>query len=209
MDKTTHTEALILAAAKKIFLQKGMEGARMQEIADEAGINKALLHYYFRSKEKLFNQIFDHAVQGIFDTINASIRQEQDIYAFIAVFVKKYMAIIRENPFISNFVFNEINRNPERMSELAKFIRLDKAAYGQMIQKNIEEGKMIPVKPEHLLTDLLGMSIFPIVARPLVINYLFNENEMAYENFLNERLEHIVTFFKMALQPKKNAQTHE
>jgi TetR/AcrR family transcriptional regulator len=209
MDKTTHTEALILAAAKKIFLQKGMEGARMQEIADEAGINKALLHYYFRSKEKLFNQIFDHAVQGIFDTINASIRQEQDIYAFIAVFVKKYMAIIRENPFISNFVFNEINRNPERMSELAKFIRLDKAAYGQMIQKNIEEGKMITVKPEHLLTDLLGMSIFPIVARPLVINYLFNENEMAYENFLNERLEHIVTFFKMALQPKKNAQTHE
>ncbi len=209
MDKTTHTEAIILAAAKKVFLQKGMEGARMQEIADEAGINKALLHYYFRSKEKLFNQIFDHAVQGIFDTINASIRQEQDIYAFIAVFVKKYMAIIRENPFISNFIFNEINRNPDRVSELAKFIRLDKAAYVKMIQKNIKEGKTVPVKPEHLLADLLGMSIFPIVARPLALNYLFNEDKEAYEAFLDERVDHIVNFFKAALHPTKNAQPHE
>ncbi len=209
MDKTTHTEAIILTAAKKVFLQKGMEGARMQEIADEAGINKALLHYYFRSKEKLFNQIFDHAVQGIFDTINASIRQEQDIYAFIAVFVKKYMAIIRENPFISNFIFNEINRNPDRVSELAKFIRLDKAAYVKMIQKNIKEGKMVPVKPEHLLADLLGMSIFPIVARPLALNYLFNEDKEAYEAFLDQRVDHIVNFFKAALHPTKNAQPHE
>ncbi len=209
MDKISHTEALILAAAKKVFLQKGMEGARMQEIADEAGINKALLHYYFRSKEKLFSQIFDHAVRGIFDTINESIRQEQDIYAFIAVFVKKYMAIIRENPFISNFIFNEINRNPDRVSDLAKFIRLDKAAYGQMIQKNIKQGKMISVKSEHLLVDLLGMSIFPVVARPLALNYLFNENEEAYDRFLDERVEHIVNFFKVALHPTKNVQHHE
>jgi len=200
MDKKNTTEDIILAAAKKVFLQKGMEGARMQEIADEAGINKALLHYYFRSKEKLFRRIFENIMHEVFDTVNTSIHQENNIYAFIAVFVKKYMGIIRENPFIANFIFNEINRNPDRVKELVTFIRLDKVAFGNMVQQNIQNGLMAPVKPEHLLADLLGMSIFPIVARPLAIHLLFGEDQKAYEAFLDERVEHIVNFFKIALQ---------
>lgn len=200
MDKKTTTEDIILAAAKKVFLQKGMEGARMQEIADEAGINKALLHYYFRSKEKLFRRIFENIMHEVFDTVNNSIHLENNIYAFIAVFVKKYMGIIRENPFIANFIFNEINRNPDRVNELVTFIRLDKVGFGNMVQQNIQNGLMAPIKPEHLLADLLGMSIFPIVARPLALHLLFDEDPKAYEAFLDERVEHIVNFFKHALQ---------
>ena len=207
--KTSNTEYLILEAAKTIFTKKGLEGARMQEIADEAGINKALLHYYFRSKEKLFEQIFEKALRGIFDTINASIHQEQDIYAFIAIFTKKYMHIIRENTFIPNFILNEINRNPERIHNLVRFIQLDKPAFMQMVEKNIQEGKMTRVAPEHLLIDLLGMSIFPIVARPLVHSYLFNEDEASYQRFLDERAAHIVSFFKIVLNPKSKENNHE
>ncbi len=212
MDKTkntSHTEALILEAAQKVFLEKGMEGARMQEIADEAGINKALLHYYFRSKEKLFEQIFEKALRGIFDAINASIHEEQDIYVFINEFVKKYIHVIRENTFIPNFIFNEINRNPERIRKLVRFIQLDKPAFMQMIERNIREGKMIRVAPEHLLIDMLGMSIFPIVARPLVQSYLFNEDETAYQAFLDERSRHIVSFFHVALNPNQNNKINE
>ena len=200
MDKKTATENIILAAAKKVFLQKGMEGARMQEIADEAGINKALLHYYFRSKEKLFRRIFDNIMHEAFDTVNTSIHQENNIYTFIAVFVKKYLGIIRENPFIANFIFNEVNRNPDRIKELVSFIRLDKVAFENMIQQNIQNGLMAPVKPEHLLADLLGMSVFPLIARPLVVHFLFDEDQKAYEAFLDERVEHIISFFKIALQ---------
>lgn len=207
--KTSNTEYLILEAAKTIFIQKGLEGARMQEIADEAGINKALLHYYFRSKENLFEQIFKNALQGFFNTINASIHEEQDIYAFITVFVNKYIRVIRENTFIPNFIINEINRNPERIRKLVRFIQLDKPAFMQMVEKNIQEGKMTRVASEHLLIDLLGMSIFPIVSRPLVHIYLFNEDEAAYQRFLDERAAHIVSFFKTVLNPKSKENNHE
>jgi len=212
MDKTTNisqTEALILDAARKVFLKKGMEGARMQEIADEAGINKSLLHYYFGSKEKLFENVFKKALKEIFDTINASIHEEQDVYSFIAVFVEKYMHIIRENAFIPNFIFNEINRNPERIRELAGLIQLDKGAFGLMLERNILEKKMARVAPEHLLIDLVGMSIFPIIARPLVQNYLFDEDENRYQQFLDQRSKHIVSFFKIALAPSSKNKTYE
>ena len=74
------TEERILAAAKKVFIHKGMYGARMQDIADEAGINKALLHYYFRNKEKLFEVIFKDAAGQLFPTINMIFESDSPLF---------------------------------------------------------------------------------------------------------------------------------
>ena len=78
--KDSTTEEKILAAAKKIFVQKGMAGARMQDIADEAGINKALLHYYFRNKEKLFEVIFLAAAERLFPRINRIFEADMPLF---------------------------------------------------------------------------------------------------------------------------------
>jgi AcrR family transcriptional regulator len=89
MDKDLTTEQKILEAARKIFLAKGLDGARMQDIADEAGINKAMLHYYFRSKDKLFEKIFAE-VAGHF------------LPKIMAIFESKKVCLKKLKPFATN-----------------------------------------------------------------------------------------------------------
>ena len=201
-SKTKHnTGQLILEAARTVFIKKGLEGARMQEIADEAGINKALLHYYFRSKEKLFNHIFENALSGIFDVINESIHQEGDVIVFIETFVDHYLTILQKNPFIPNFIFNEINSHPERISQFSEKIRLNIPGFKHMVEENIAQKKVCVVSPEHLLIDMLGMCVFPFIGRPLLEKVFFDNHPAGIENFLYERKQHIISFFKTALQP--------
>ncbi len=204
MDKTETkqtTEQQILEAARIVFIKKGLEGARMQEIANEAGINKALLYYYFRSKEKLFNHIFENALAGIFDVINRSIHQEGDVFVFIETFVDNYLSVLKENPFIPNFIFNEINSHPERLSQFVESIKLNIPGFKYMVEKNIAQGKIIAVGPEHLLIDMLGMCIFPYMGRPLLEEVFFHDHPAGAENFLYERKQHIISFLKTALHP--------
>ncbi len=195
------TEQHILEAARLVFIKKGLEGARMQEIADEAGINKALLHYYFRSKEKLFLHIFENALEAVFAVINESIHQDGDIFVFIETFVDHYLTVLKKNPFIPNFIFNEINSHPERMEQLTAKIKLNIPQLRHMIERNIEQKKIILISPEHLLIDLLGMCVFPYVAGPMLKEMLFHHYPDRAETFLYERKQHIISFFKKYLQP--------
>jgi len=204
MDKLVSkpdTKQQILEAARKVFIRKGLDGARMQEIANEAGINKALLHYYFRSKEKLFNHIFEKALEGIFEVINQSIHEEGDVFGFVETFVDHYLTTLNHNPFIPNFIFNEITSHPERMDQLSHRMKLNVPGYMKMVEKNIAQKKMTPVAPQHLLIDLLGMCVFPYVARPLLEEVFFSEHPAGAENFLYERKQHIISFMKKALRP--------
>ncbi len=205
MDKSKikhNPEHQILEAARNVFIKKGLEGARMQEIANEAGINKALLHYYFRSKEKLFLHIFENALEDIFEVINESIHEDGDVFVFIETFVDHYLTVLKRNPFIPNFIFNEINSHPERMEQFTTKIKLNIPQLRHMVEKNIEQKKIISISSEHLLIDLLGMCVFPYVAKPMIEEIFFREHPAGAENFLYERKQHIITFFKKALQPK-------
>lgn len=204
MDKQNikhSTEQRILEAARVVFIKKGLEGARMQEIADEAGINKALLHYYFRSKEKLFNHIFENALSGIFVVINENIHEEGDVSVFIETFVDHYLSILQKNPFIPNFIFNEINSHPERISHFREKIKLNISGFRLMVEKNIAQKKICDVAPEHLFIDMLGMCVFPFIGRPLLEKVFFDNHPAGIDNFLYERKQHIISFFKKYLQP--------
>ncbi len=209
-SKTKHnTEQLILEAARKVFIKKGLEGARMQEIADEAGINKALLHYYFRSKEKLFNHIFETAINGIFDGINESIHEEGDVFVFIEAFVSNYLITLQANPFIPNFIFNEINSHPERANQITDKIKLNITGFKRMIENNIARKKIIAVAPEQLLIDMLGMCVFPFVGRPLLEKTFYNNNPDGIGQFFNGRKQHIISFLKVALNPNYKTSDNE
>ena len=111
------TEQKIFDAAHEIFVQKGMDGAKMQEIADRAGINKALLHYYFRSKEKLFEMIFTSAAQKLFPKINFIFESDLPLFQKIEQFCHEYLEVMIENPYLPAFLINEINQDPERFIE--------------------------------------------------------------------------------------------
>ena len=94
-----NTENQILKAAREVFIAKGYEGARMQEIADRAGINKALLHYYFRSKEKLFEAVFSEIAMNLFPAMKQLLEAEIGIKEKVTFFIKIYLKTLLENPF--------------------------------------------------------------------------------------------------------------
>src|SRR4051795_1256053 len=113
MKKDLSTEEKILNAAKKVFLTKGLEGARMQDIADEAGINKALLHYYFRSKDKLFETIFLQVANEFLPKVFAILQSEDSLFKKIELFCAAYIDQEIETPYVPIFIIREMNRDPK------------------------------------------------------------------------------------------------
>lgn len=188
-----NTENQILIAARQVFILKGYEGARMQEIADQAGINKALLHYYFRSKEKLFDAIFSEIAANLFPAMKQVIEAELEMKEKITFFVKMYLKTLLENPFIPAFVINTLNSNPDRFLNYIKKAGINP----KLLQKQIDEeavlGLIRSIKAEHLLVNIISMCIFPFVARPIVQS-MFEMNDENYQQYLESRQNEIVDF---------------
>lgn len=162
-------EEKILEAARKVFMSKGLAGARMQDIADEAGINKALLHYYFRNKEKLFEVIFMEAAQTLFPRINFIFESDLPLFQKIEQFVEAYISGVMENPFLPIFLFNEMNQNPQTFFDTinnhVEFPKPTKLI--KQIEEEIKKGIIKPINPLHLLLNMFSLCIFPFIAKPL------------------------------------------
>jgi len=188
-------EQKILAAARKIFTTKGMAGARMQEIADEAGINKALLHYYFKDKDKLFEAIFMNEAQKFFPKINAIFQSDDPLFKKIEKFVDEYIDEMMENPYLPWFVLNEINRDPDQFMNkmLGDSNRPKPQKFLEQIEKEIKKGNIKRINPVHLLLNLLSMTIFPFVARPMITRNL-NLSESQFRKTMEERKKEIPKF---------------
>jgi AcrR family transcriptional regulator len=189
--KNESTEAKILEAARKVFVRKGMDGARMQEIADEAGINKALLHYYFRSKEKLFTAVFSEIFGNFFSSLGQVLASGASLDEKITFFTGHYIDMIAANPFVPQFILNEVNRDPQSLVALVSRVGVSPKLFLQIMSRQIEEetGKKIDIR--HLLVSILGMLIFPFVARPLLQLVFFDNNTNHYDAFMQERKEYV------------------
>jgi TetR/AcrR family transcriptional regulator len=169
MKKDLTTEEKILTAAKKIFLQKGMAGARMQDIADEAGINKALLHYYFRSKDQLFEKIFLEVAHAFLPKIFAILESESTLFEKIERFCSEYISQVITTPYVPIFILNEINRQPQAF--LKKVFGSNRPPVEKLlpqIQKEIKTGVIKPIDPLQLLINTLSLCLFPFLASPMI-----------------------------------------
>lgn len=189
-----NTEKKILDAAKIVFLDKGFDGARMQEIADKAGINKALLHYYFRSKEKLFDAIFQEAFQQFIPKIAEIMMTDKPLFEKLEFFIDTYLTMLSNNPHLPSFVLHEINRNPEKLVNIFKNSGIRPEYLGMAIAKEVEAGNIKPVQPIHLIVNILGMCLFPFIAKPIIKGFLFSNNDKIFSEFLSERKKEIKQF---------------
>jgi TetR/AcrR family transcriptional regulator len=189
------TEEKILAASKKVFISKGMAGARMQDIADEAGINKALLHYYFRSKEKLFEVIFMEAAQKLFPKINSIFESDAPLFEKIENFCGQYITVLSENPYLPLFVLNEVSKDPEAF--LKKFWNKEQLPqphkFLAQIDREVRKGTIKKISPLHLLINLISMSIFPFVGKPM-IQFTMGLDELQFRNMMQQRKKEIPKF---------------
>ncbi|MBP6588831.1 MAG: TetR/AcrR family transcriptional regulator [Chitinophagaceae bacterium] len=199
--KDTGTEEKILAAARKVFTTKGMAGARMQDIADEAGMNKALLHYYFRDKDKLFETVFLAEAQKFFPTINAIFASEQPLFDKIETFVSEYIDEMVENPYLPWFVLNEINRDPDQfMYKIWGKDNLPKPGkLLEQIETEIKAGRIRPISPVHLLMNMISMTIFPFVGKPMFVRNL-RLSDKQFKEIMEQRKKEIPSFIINAIR---------
>lgn len=201
--KKDSTEDKILEAAKKVFVAKGMEGARMQEIADAAGINKALLHYYFRSKERLFEAIFSEIIKFAFPKITRIAQSEEPIINKIEQVIDAYIDLLIKHPFIPGFIIKELNRDPSGLFKLVVKFGLNPQVIFDQIQLAMDRGEIIQMPPRHLATNIISMCIFPFAARPILSFVMFRDDPKALEEFYTERAEVIKKFVINAIVIKK------
>ncbi|RLD37484.1 MAG: TetR/AcrR family transcriptional regulator [Bacteroidetes bacterium] len=189
-----NTEEKIVQAAEKVFIEKGLAGARMQEIADEAGINKALLHYYYRSKEKLFEMVFKMAFRALAPNLLKAFNGSEDFFTKIEHFVSSYLTIIDKNPHIPGFIINELSSNPDRLETMVTLMNLDFQPIYNAIEDEIKKKTIRPIEPSELILNVLALCIFPIVAKPMIKGILFKGSEEKYKLMLEKRKKEVAHF---------------
>lgn len=192
--KKDNTEEKILAAATNVFVTKGMDGARMQEIADEAGINKALLHYYFRSKERLFEAIFSGIIEFAFPKLTQILLSDIPMITKIELVIDAYMNLLIKHPFIPGFLIKEMNRDPSGLFKLVVKFGLNPQGIADKIQEAMDRGEIIKMDPRHLAINVVSMCVFPFAARPILSFVIFKDDAKALEAFYAERAEVIKKF---------------
>jgi len=197
------TEQIILRAAKKVFIQKGLDGTRMQEIADEAGINKSLLHYYFRSKDKLFDVIFRDIVMSFAPRIVEILNSPISLFDKIELFVGTYIDLLLQNPYIPGFLVNEVSKNPSRLVTALKIHGVNPDIMAEQLRKEAETGLIRPLKVEDLMANLISLCVFPFMAKNIFSNML-DMTEEEYMNFLVARKKEIPTFIINSIKLNKN-----
>lgn len=185
MDSST--EEKIYDAARRIFLLKGMDGTRMQEIADEAGMNKALLHYYFRSKENLFKAVFKDIFTKFFSRVKETLFSDKPAEEKMIYFIDNYINMIEANPYVPQFIINEINRDPKMLKSLMFESGIEPQQILEMFLNEAKLNNLTNTDPRHIVVSLLGMLILPFAARPLLQMVYFNDDAAAYNQFLRER----------------------
>ena len=182
------TEDKIKGAAQKVFLKKGYAATRTRDIAEEAGINLALLNYYFRSKEKLFDLImleklekFFGAIAPVLNNTGASLEQK------IILFSSNYIDLLMTNPELPLFILSEVRHNPDRF---AHKLPVAKVADSHFMKQLLE--KRPDINPIHFLMNLLAMSVFPFIMKPI-----FHASGVMNEKVFQMRMEE-----RKALIPK-------
>ena len=172
----------------------------MQMIADEAGLNKALLHYYFRNKDRLFEAVFIEAFGKMAPKMQQIITSEKPFEEKIAHFVHEYISTLMEIPEIPIFIMHELKRNPQRVVELVKRSGIDPQKFTHMIDNEIKKGSFRQVDPHQLLVNMLAMCIFPFAARPIIEGFIFKNDTERFDAFLEKRKTDVTEFILNALK---------
>ncbi|MCX6245003.1 MAG: TetR/AcrR family transcriptional regulator [Bacteroidetes bacterium] len=202
MVNTPHcTEEKILEAAKKIFHRKGYDGTRMQEIADEAGINKALLHYYFRTKENLFNAVFQDAFKDIFSRLFLTVGSDDPLEEKLGKMINEYIGFLQKNSFIPGFILSEINQNPDKIIDVFHSVPVQPLFLYEKLRDSMRDARIENVDPRDLFINVLSMCIFPVVAKPL-LKVIFNFSEKEYDEFIEKRKKELPEFIMNAITKK-------
>jgi AcrR family transcriptional regulator len=196
-------EEKIKEAARKLFTQKGFAAVKTRDIAEEAGINLALLNYYFRSKQKLFDMIMlenlQQFIQGSVFTIISD--RELTFEKKIEKIVDSYVNMLTENPDLPFFILNEMKSNPvEFGAQMEPVLAPMRIILIKELQQDIDAGKIAAIHPFHFLANLVGLTVFPFIARPL-LQKVTNVSNHEFNKLIQERKKLVPLWISAILKP--------
>jgi len=194
------TEDKIFEAATEVFIEKGMDGARMQDIADQAGINKALLHYYYRTKEKLFTTVFEMIARKLFVKFAPVFDENLSLDQKIRFFFKEHISFLQENPRLPGFILNEVNRHPERIKKLLANVDFENLWMKLYEQHKAELDRYHISRSDipQLMISMAAISVFPFAAKG-ILEGILGKIDMNFNDFIEERKDYAAEFVIRAI----------
>jgi TetR/AcrR family transcriptional regulator len=200
-DSDKLTEERIFEAATEVFVEKGMDGARMQDIASRADINKALLHYYFRTKDQLFNAVFEMIARRVLKKFAPVFDENLSLEDKIRFFFREHISFLQENPKLPGFLLNEVNRNPARIRKLLKNVDFDNlwSLFYDQHKDDLKKYNISKASMPQLMISVAAMSVFPFAARG-ILEGILGKSGIDFNDFMEERKQFAAEFVISAIK---------
>lgn len=198
--KDISTEERIKAAARKVFHQKGFAGTRTRDIAEEAGINHAMLNYYFRSKEKLFEMVMIETMAQFFKGVNLMLNDEStSLDEKIDLIVSNYVDLLLKEPELPTFILNEVRPNPQAFVEQNPIKEaLTHSVLTRQYAEAVARGEITEPNLMQAILNVIGLVIFPFIAKPILTS-IINIPEEQYKALILQRKTLIPQWIKAML----------
>jgi len=205
-----NTEQLIKEAARRVFTAKGLAATRTEDIAQEAGVNKALVNYYYRSKNRLFEAVFEEEMAALAQNREQILTDERlDIFEKLRLMVQLDMEVIQRNPGLPLFVINEMAKNPCLVGSCQGKVDKDKAfrAFCHQIELEIQKGNLKPIDPRMLWMNIVSLVTLPFVAQTWMASIIDVDPE-AYTQLMEQRKHHIADFIIQSIKCESHVREH-
>lgn len=206
IDMETDVERKIIEAARDVFMLKGLEAASMSDIAKAAGVSRTSLHYYFRTKEKLFREIFRRLVDGFMPQLGKIVRGKASVREKVEKFVDSYIDLLASVPNLPHFIIDEIYRDPAGM--VAQFLSVEgehgNIAYAlDLLEKHAKKYKVADFDAQHFCLSLYSQCVFPFVISPVLKSAIFDADPALYADFLKRLKKNITRTAVSRLYPNE------
>jgi TetR/AcrR family transcriptional regulator len=208
-EQLTETEEKIFAAALVVFAEHGREGARMQDIADAAGINKALVHYYFRSKDRLYEEVFAYIMRKFFSMLTEALKPADRFEDVLRIFISNYIDMLREHGNLVRFVLHEVSMGaPVFRQRMQASMQTDPLNPPTLLVAAIERaranGEIRDVDPIQTLITIVSACVFFFLSFP-IMSAIFPEMEARRDELIEERKQHVFDLIYNGLATRRTA----
>lgn len=190
-------EKKIIDAARELFYEKGFTGVTVRDIAGKAEVNLALLHYYFRTKDKIFEIVFKDAFTLLFRKLNKALSSDANLFEKIRLIVEIYITTAAKYPRLASFIMHEISVNKEMVWQIIysqdgkKDVNYNYSKFFQEIRDAGQGGLIQKIDPKVLFIDIMSLSLFPFIADVFITGFLYSNKESKFKEMINSRVNHV------------------
>lgn len=202
---TENIETRIIEAAKQEFIEKGFEQTSMSDIAAVVGINRPTLHYYFRTKDKMFQAVFASIVSHFLPHIDAIFSKQEPFEKKLGEVIDIYFGIFSANPLLPKFIIGEIHRDVNHLIDTFYSLNFDQYLrhIGELLQQEIDKKHFKKVPLQFVFMTFYSQLVFPFLSRNLSQKLFFDDDPEEYARFLPQWKQHIIAQILLLLNPRE------